>query len=89
MDQVPVDMIDADMSDSDNKILDMVIGDNMTSEEIQMLRTNLEGSPASSISGDDDVMSDLNDPVHEQQVLDELFFKQVCGTGFVSNLHDV
>ena len=42
---------------------------------LQLLKT-LAGSPASSISLDD-VQSDLGDPLHDKDILEDLFYKQV------------
>ena len=36
---------------------------------------NLHGSPNNSVSGEDDVISDHEDPVHNESILNELFYK--------------
>lgn len=36
---------------------------------------NVHGSPNHSISGDDDIVSDHEDPIHSESLLNELFYK--------------
>ena len=56
----------------------------------QLLKT-LAGSPASSISLDD-VQSDPGDPLHDDEILQELFYKQVlvhhCHLGWVGLIQE-
>ena len=41
----------------------------------QLLKA-LEGSPSSSVTGGDDVYSYTGDPLHDNEVIDQLFYKQ-------------
>ena len=36
----------------------------------------MDGSPSSSVTGGDEVYSDVGDPLHDNEVLDQLFYKQ-------------
>ena len=49
----------------------------------QVLRT-LAGSPTSSMSSALDLESDLGDPVHDDSILDELFYKNEVNNSLVT-----
>lgn len=47
---------------------------------------NLHGSPNQSVSGDDDIFSDLEDPIHSESILQELFYKNPASSDGLSDL---
>ena len=47
---------------------------------------NLHGSPNQSISGDDDIISDEEDPIHSESILQELFYKNPASSDGLSDL---
>ncbi|WAQ99921.1 C2CD3-like protein [Mya arenaria] len=57
----------------DDAAVDLVFGGQLT-DDIRLFK-GPHGSPNGSISGDDDMMSDYEDPVHSQSLLQELFYK--------------
>lgn len=50
-----------------------------------MLKT-LHGSPNQSISGDDDIVSDHEDPIHNESILQELFYNNPASSDGLSDL---
>ena len=47
---------------------------------------NLHGSPNNSISGEDDVISDHDDPVHNESILNELFYNNPASSDELSEI---
>ena len=47
---------------------------------------NLHGSPNNSVSGEDDVISDHEDPVHNESILNELFYKNPASSDKLSEI---
>ena len=58
---------------------------NRFSSLLQLLKT-MNGSPAASISGDDDMLSDQEDPIHSESLLQELFYKNNVSDDDISDM---
>ncbi|CAH1777586.1 unnamed protein product [Owenia fusiformis] len=70
-------MPDVASADLDSRTIDLVIGDNIPAHDFTefALHEDLDSLPES-ISGGDDVTSDLGDPIHDDSLLEDLFYAQ-------------
>lgn len=74
----------SDDDNLDDAAVDLVFGDQLT-DDIRALK-NLDGSPNESTSGDDDILSDVEDPIHSQSILNELFYRNQSSASELSDL---
>ncbi|XP_064607644.1 C2 domain-containing protein 3-like [Liolophura sinensis] len=65
---------ESDLSDIEGRAVDLIMGQTITNKEYQYLRA-FDSSPRSSISDDADLASDLGDPLHDDTIIQELFYK--------------
>ncbi|XP_013378816.1 C2 domain-containing protein 3-like [Lingula anatina] len=69
-----IDATDSDTADIETRAVDLVFGANVTGKELKALR-GLSGHSDDSMSSDEEVFSDIGDPVHDDSILHELFYK--------------
>ncbi|XP_071786712.1 C2 domain-containing protein 3-like isoform X1 [Asterias amurensis] len=63
-------------SNTEGRTVELLIGDHITMQELNDLRTlQSEMSPQSSVSSESELLSETEDPLRDQSILEELFYK--------------
>nr|XP_006820715.1 PREDICTED: C2 domain-containing protein 3-like [Saccoglossus kowalevskii] len=79
------------MDDLESGVIHLVVGDNLDEKELNILR-KLQGDrslESSFSSTHDSILSDVNDPLHDSSIIEELFYKEAVLTDSESDLSDV